>query len=81
MQCPFDPKIVTSYAHTFTSTGNKCLDASFHLSPLQATTAVAETTVVADNRGLTVFSAIDVVPCIPNIAFFGALIAQILGDS
>ena len=36
---------------------------SVPLSPLQATTAVAETTVVADIRGLTVFSAIDVVPC------------------
>ena len=38
----------------------------FQLSPkrsLQATTVVAETTVVADIGGLTVFSAIDVVPC------------------
>ena len=31
---------------------------------LKATTVVAETTVVADIRGLTVFSAIDVVLCI-----------------
>ena len=38
----------------------------FHLSPLQATTAVAETTVVADIRGLTVFSAIAVVACTFN---------------
>ena len=30
---------------------------------LQATTVVAETTVVADKRGLTIFSAIDVVHC------------------
>ena len=37
--------------------GNKCFDASFHLlrRSLQATTVVAETTVVADNRGLTIF--------------------------
>ena len=64
---------VVSYTHTFTSTwlylshsGNKYLDASFHLSSkrsLQATTVVAETTVVADIGGLTIFSAIDFVPC------------------
>ena len=39
---------------------------SVPLSPLQATTAVAETTVVAYIRSLTVFSAIDVVPCTGN---------------
>ena len=36
----------------------------FHVYYIQATTALAETTAIADFRGLTVFSAIYVVHCI-----------------
>ena len=54
---------VVPFSLTFTYTSLKLFENKKVRLSIQATTALAETTAIADFRGLTVFSAIYVVTC------------------